>query len=229
MATNLVSPDQTAIQTDHSAEVAEWIEAFDDLVAADWQHSAEVLAALRQRAREAGVPAPTELTTPYRNTIPKHDEVPYPGDRALERRVESLIRWNAMAMVHGQNKKDAGIGGHISTYSSLATLLEVGFNHFFHAKYASSTGGAQQPGDFIYFQGHASPGVYARAFLEGRFDDRAEKLPPRTCAANPAFLQLSTPVADAKDFWNFPTVSMGIGPLNAIYQARFMKYLENRG
>jgi pyruvate dehydrogenase E1 component len=222
MATNLVSPDQTAIQTDHSAEVAEWIEAFDDLAAADWQHSAEVLAALRQRAREAGVPAPTELTTPYRNTIPKHDEVPYPGDRALERKVESLIRWNAMAMVHGQNKKDAGIGGHISTYSSLATLLEVGFNHFFHAKYGT------QPGDFIYFQGHASPGVYARAFLEGRFDSSRLTNFRHELRESPGLSSYPHPWL-MKDFWNFPTVSMGIGPLNAIYQARFMKYLENRG
>jgi pyruvate dehydrogenase E1 component len=149
---------ETAAQIDYTAEVAEWIEAFDEVVASDWQQSADLLGALRQRAREAGVPTPGELTTPYRNTIPKHDEVPYPGDRTLERRVESLIRWNAMAMVHSQNKKDPGIGGHISTYSSLATLLEVGFNHFFHAKYG------ELPGDFIYFQGHASPGVYARAY-----------------------------------------------------------------
>ena len=166
-----------AAKQDFSAEMSEWIEAFDDVVAQDWEQGAELLEALRQRAREAGVPTPSELTTPYRNTIPKHDEVPYPGDRKLERRVEALIRWNAMAMVHGQNKKDAGIGGHISTYSSLATLLEVGFNHFFRAKYPAD--GSDQPGDFIYFQGHASPGVYARAYLEGRFDeDAAEELPP---------------------------------------------------
>jgi pyruvate dehydrogenase E1 component len=228
MSTKLEAPDQTAVQIDHSAEVSEWIEAFDDVVAADWQHGAELLEALRQRAREAGVPTPTELTTPYRNTISKHDEVPYPGDRQLERRVESLIRWNAMAMVHGQNKKDAGIGGHISTYSSLATLLEVGFNHFFHAKYPSPTGGPQQPGDFIYFQGHASPGVYARAFLEGRFDESRLVNFRHELRDNPGLSSYPHPWL-MKDFWNFPTVSMGIGPLNAIYQARFMKYLENRG
>jgi pyruvate dehydrogenase E1 component len=228
MSTKLEAPDQTATQIDHSAEVSEWIEAFDDVVAADWQHGAELLEALRQRAREAGVPTPTELTTPYRNTIPKHDEVPYPGDRQLERRVESLIRWNAMAMVHGQNKKDAGIGGHISTYSSLATLLEVGFNHFFHAKYPSPTGGSQQPGDFIYFQGHASPGVYARAFLEGRFDEARLGNFRHELRGDPGLSSYPHPWL-MKDFWNFPTVSMGIGPLNAIYQARFMKYLENRG
>jgi pyruvate dehydrogenase E1 component len=197
-------------------------------VATDWQHSAELLSALRQRAREIGVPTPGELTTPYRNTIPKHDEVPYPGDRALERRVESLIRWNAMAMVHSQNKKDAGIGGHISTYSSLATLLEVGFNHFFHAKYRSATGGPDLPGDFIYFQGHASPGVYARAYLEGRFDDARLKNFRHELRDSPGLSSYPHPWL-MSDFWNFPTVSMGIGPLNAIYQARFMKYLENRG
>jgi pyruvate dehydrogenase E1 component len=213
---------------DSAAEVAEWIEAFDEVVAADWQHSAALLGALRQRAREIGVPTSGELTTPYRNTIPKHDELPYPGDRALERRVESLIRWNAMAMVHSQNKKDPGIGGHISTYSSLATLLEVGFNHFFHAKYPSATGAADLPGDFIYFQGHASPGVYARAYLEGRFDDARLKNFRHELRDTPGLSSYPHPWL-MQDFWNFPTVSMGIGPLNAIYQARFMKYLEHRG
>ena len=125
-------------QADLTEEVAEWIEAFDQVVVDEGpEQAAELLGALRQRAREAGINTPSEIRTPYLNTIPKHDEVPYPGDRQMERRVEALIRWNAMAMVHAQNKKDAGIGGHISTYSSLATLLEVGFNHFFHAKYPS--------------------------------------------------------------------------------------------
>jgi pyruvate dehydrogenase E1 component len=215
-----------AVKTDLTAEVAEWIEAFDEVVAQDWEQGSALLAALRTRAREAGVPAISDTVTPYRNTIPTFDEVPYPGDRGLERRVEALIRWNAMAMVHKQNKYDAGIGGHISTYSSQATLLEVGFNHFFRAKYASEKG--DQPGDFIYFQGHASPGVYSRAYLEGRFE--AERLanfrhelregPGLSSYPHPWLMQ---------DFWQFPTVSMGIGPLNAIYQARFMKYLENRG
>src|SRR5258705_7709758 len=103
--------ETAAAQADFAKEVSEWIEAFDEVVAGDWEQSAELLSALRTRAREAGVPIASELTTPYQNTIPKHDEVPYPGDRTLERRIEALIRWNAMAMVHGQNKKDAGIGG----------------------------------------------------------------------------------------------------------------------
>ena len=221
----MTTKTEVAAKADFSAEMAEWIEAFDDVVADDWEHGAALLEALRQRAREAGVPTPSELTTPYRNTIPKHDEVAYPGDLKLEQRVESLIRWNAMAMVHGQNKKDAGIGGHISTYSSLATLLEVGFNHFFHAKY--NVGGEDQPGDFVYFQGHASPGVYARAYLEGRFDDDRLKNFRHELRETPGLSSYPHPWL-MPEFWNFPTVSMGIGPLNAIYQARFMRYLENR-
>jgi pyruvate dehydrogenase E1 component len=213
---------EDAAKQDFAAEMSEWIEAFDDVVAQDWEQGAELLGALRTRAREAGVPTPSEMTTPYRNTIPKHDEVPYPGDRKLEKRVESLLRWNAMAMVHKQNKKDPGIGGHISTYSSLATLLEVGFNHFFKAKYGD------QPGDFVYFQGHASPGVYARAYLEGRFDEARLTNFRHELRDTPGLSSYPHPWL-MPDFWNFPTVSMGIGPLNAIYQARFMRYLEHRG
>ncbi len=216
---------QTAVPTTHpdlQNEIAEWIEAFDEMIVAEGpQQGAELMSALRQRAREAGVQAENQLGTPYRNTIPKHDEVPYPGDRDLEKRVESLIRWNAMAMVHGQNKKDAGIGGHISTYSSLATLLEVGFNHFFHGSYGD------QPGDFIYFQGHASPGVYARAYLEGRLNDDHLANYRHELRDKPGLSSYPHPWL-MPDFWRFPTVSMGIGPLNAIYQARFMRYLENR-
>jgi pyruvate dehydrogenase E1 component len=207
---------------DFAAQVAEWMEAFDDVVAEGRELGTELLEALRQRALEAGVAAPGGVGTPYKNTINPDEEVPYPGDRAMERRVESLIRWNAMAMVHGQNKKDAGIGGHISTYSSLATLLEVGFNHFFHAKYGT------EPGDFIYFQGHASPGVYARAYLEGRLEDEHLKNFRHELRETPGLSSYPHPWL-MKNFWQFPTVSMGIGPLNAIYQARFMKYLENRG
>ncbi|MBT9330696.1 pyruvate dehydrogenase (acetyl-transferring), homodimeric type [Paracidobacterium acidisoli] len=224
MSTKLTIP----AQNDLAEEIAEWIEAFDDMVVAEGpEQGAELLAALKRRGREAGISSPSELTTPYLNTIPKHEEVPYPGDRSLERRVESLIRWNAMAMVHRQNKKDAGIGGHISTYSSLATLLEVGFNHFFHASYPSATG-QDQPGDFIYFQGHASPGVYARAFLEGRLDEERLGNFRHELRDTPGLSSYPHPWL-MPDFWRFPTVSMGIGPLNAIYQARFMRYLENRG
>jgi pyruvate dehydrogenase E1 component len=165
---------------------------------------------------------PVQLNTPYVNTIPVEEEVPYPGDRQLERRIKSLIRWNAMAMVHRQNKKDPGIGGHISTYSSVATLFEVGFNHFFHACYGD------QPGDLIYFQGHASPGVYARAYLEGRLSEEQVLNFRHELRGAPGLPSYPHPWL-LPDFWRFPTVSMGIGPLNAIYQARFMRYLENRG
>ena len=212
--------------TDFPAELAEWIEAFDQIVAADKTQATDILEALRLRASQTGVAAPIPLTTPYCNTILTTEEVPYPGDRQLERRVEALLRWNAMAMVHKQNKQDPGIGGHISTYSSLATLLEVGYNHFFHATYPGKDGGTA-PGDFIYFQGHASPGVYARAFLEGRFDEARLKNFRHELRGEPGLSSYPHPWL-MPEFWNFPTVSMGIGPLNAIYQARFMRYLENR-
>src|SRR5450631_1713434 len=219
MTTKLEMP----VDTDFSAEVAEWIEAFNQVVQAEGPLAAgELLEGLRQRARETGVSSSRDLTTHYRNTIPVEEEVPYPGDRKIERQIKGLIRWNAMAMVHGQNKKDAGIGGHISTYSSLATLLEVGFNHFFHATYGD------QPGDFVYFQGHASPGVYARAYLEGRLDDEHLLNFRHELRDKPGLSSYPHPWL-MPDFWRFPTVSMGIGPLNAIYQARFMRYLENRG
>jgi pyruvate dehydrogenase E1 component len=210
------------VQSKFTEEVAEWIEAFDDVVVGEGpEQGAALLTALRERAAEAGIATPLPVTTPYVNTVPKEEELPYPGDRAMERRIESLIRWNAMAMVHAQNKKDPGIGGHIATYSSLATLLEVGFNHFFHARYGD------QPGDFIYFQGHASPGVYARAYLEGRFDDDRLLNFRHELRETPGLSSYPHPWL-MPDFWRFPTVSMGIGPLNAIYQARFMRYLESR-
>jgi pyruvate dehydrogenase E1 component len=227
----MTAKTEVPAKVDFAAEMAEWIEAFDDVVAEDWKNGAELLKSLRQRGREAGVTTTSELTTPYRNTIPRHDEAPYPGDRAVERRIEALIRWNAMAMVHGQNKKDPGIGGHISTYSSLATLLEVGFNHFFRAKYTATDGAGvvtDQPGDFIYFQGHASPGIYARSYLLGRLNDDHLKNFRHELRDKPGLSSYPHPWL-MPEFWNFPTVSMGIGPLNAIYQARFMRYLEHRG
>ncbi len=210
------------LEPDHE-ELSEWIEAFDQIVEEEGpSRGSELLAALTRRARQAGVDIPVQLNTPYVNTIPADEEEPYPGDRALERRIKSLMRWNAMAMVHRQNKKDPGIGGHISTYSSLATLLEVGFNHFFRASYGD------QPGDFVYFQGHASPGVYARAFLEGRISEEHLEGFRHELHGGPSLSSYPHPWL-MPNFWQFPTVSMGLGPLNAIYQARFMRYLENRG
>ncbi len=210
-------------EIDTEEETAEWLEAFEQIVAEEGTHrGCELLESLIKHARESGVEVPVQLNTPYVNTIPVDEEVPYPGDRQLERRIKSLTRWNAMAMVHRQNKKDPGIGGHISTYSSLATLLEVGFNHFFHARYGD------QPGDFIYFQGHSSPGVYARAYLEGRLSEEQIKNFRHELRGAPGLPSYPHPWL-LPDFWRFPTVSMGIGPLNSIYQARFMRYLENRG
>src|ERR1041384_1047329 len=204
-------------------ETAEWVEALDQVIdEVGPDRAAYLLQRLTDRARANGAELPIHLNTPYVNTIRPEAEVPYPGDRAMERRIKSLVRWNAMAMVVRQNKYDAGIGGHISTYASLATLVEVGFNHFFHAKYG------EEPGDLIYFQGHASPGVYARAFLEGRLSEEHLKNFRHELREHPGLPSYPHPWL-MPDFWQFPTVSMGLGPINAIYQARFMRYLENRG
>jgi pyruvate dehydrogenase E1 component len=204
-------------------ETSEWVEALDQVIdEAGPDRAAYLLGQLSDRARAYGVELPVQINTPYINTLRPEDEVPYPGDRAMERRIKSLIRWNAMAMVVRQNKYDAGIGGHISTYASLATLLEVGFNHFFRARYGD------QPGDLVYFQGHASPGIYARAFLEGRLNDEDLKNFRHELREHKGLSSYPHPWL-MPDFWLFPTVSMGLGPINAIYQARFMRYLENRG
>jgi pyruvate dehydrogenase E1 component len=204
-------------------ETAEWLESLEQVIdQAGPDRAAYLLEQLTERARAEGADLPIHLNTPYVNTIRPEDEVAYPGDRAMERRIKSLIRWNAMAMVVRQNKHDAGIGGHISTYASLATLLEVGFNHFFHASYDG------QPGDLVYFQGHASPGVYARAYLEGRLSEEHLQNFRHELREHPGLSSYPHPWL-MPDFWSFPTVSMGLGPINAIYQARFMRYLENRG
>ena len=204
-------------------ETAEWLEALDQIAdTAGPERITFLLDKLAERAHENGIEVPQRLATDYVNTIPPEEEVPYPGDRALERRVKSLTRWNAMAMVSHQNKHDDGIGGHISTYASLATLLEVGFNHFFHGSYGD------QPGDLVYFQGHASPGVYARAFLEGRLTKEHLENFRHELRGGPGLSSYPHPWL-MKNFWQFPTVSMGLGPISAIYQARFMRYLEARG
>lgn len=203
-------------------ETAEWLEALEQVIDEEGPDRAVfLLESLQKYATTAGVNAPVRLHTPYANTIPARDEVPYPGDRAIERRIKSLIRWNAAAMVVRANKYDANIGGHISTYASLATLSEVGFNHFFRAKYGD------QPGDLIYFQGHASPGVYARAFLEGRLTEQHLVNFRHELRDTPGLSSYPHPWL-MPDFWQFPTVSMGLGPINAIYHARFLRYLENR-
>src|SRR5580693_5292931 len=204
-------------------ETTEWIESLDSVVEDGGSERASfLLARLIDHAALYGIQTPHKLTTPYINTIPLEEEVPYPGDREIERRIKSLNRWNAMAMVVRANKHDPGIGGHISTYASLATLTEVGHNQFFHGRHGD------QPGDFVYFQGHASPGRYARAFLAGRIPEKHLENFRHELRAEPGLSSYPHPWL-MPDFWQFPTVSMGLGPINAIYQARFMRYLENRG
>lgn len=204
-------------------ETAEWIEALDEVIdAAGPDRASYLLERLIERAASFGITSANKLNTPYVNTIPVEEEVPYPGDREIERRIKSLVRWNAMAMVVRANKYDDGIGGHISTYASLATLVEVGLNHFFRGSHDD------QRGDFIYFQGHASPGMYARAFVEGRLTEKHLENFRHELRDHPGLSSYPHPWL-MPEFWNFPTVSMGIGPINSIYQARFMRYLENRG
>jgi pyruvate dehydrogenase E1 component len=165
--------------------------------------------------------APNLLNTPYVNTIPVAEEPPYPGDRELERRIKSLIRWNAMAMVVNANREHSGLGGHISTYASAATLYEVGFNHFFRG---SCDGRAA---DMVYIQGHASPGIYARAFLEGRLSEKHLHNFRQELAEGGGLSSYPHPYL-MPSFWQFPTVSMGLGPIMSIYQARFNRYLQAR-
>ncbi len=173
------------------------------------------------RLRAAGVATPRVTSTPYVNTIPASAQPPMPGDRELERRIKSLIRWNAMAMVVRANST-TNVGGHISSYASSATLYEVAFNHFFRGA------GDGHPADIVYFQGHASPGIYARAFLEGRLDERKLQNFRQELAEGGGLSSYPHPYL-MPDFWQFPTVSMGLGPLMSIYQARFNRYLKARG
>src|SRR5436190_17249889 len=173
------------------------------------------------RLRAAGLRVPTTVSTPYVNTIPVDQQPPFPGDWQTEVRIKSTIRWNAMAMVVNANRKHNGLGGHISTYASLATLYEVGYNHFFHA------GDALRPGDMIFFQGHATPGNYARAFLERRLEEQHLQNFRQELAEGGGLSSYPHPYL-MPDFWQFPTVSMGLGPLLSLYQARFNRYLRAR-
>jgi pyruvate dehydrogenase E1 component len=217
------------IQEDvHVQETSEWLEALDQVVDFNGpERASELLRELMNRAAQLGVTATMRLNTPYINTIPVRDEVPYPGDLEIERRIKAYVRWNAMAMVSRANKYDVGIGGHISTFASLATISEVGFNHFFRGSILAGDG-SRQAGDFVYYQGHASPGVYARAFLEGRLSDQNLINFRHELRDTPGLSSYPHPWL-MPDFWQFPTVSMGLGPINAIYHARFLRYLENRG
>ncbi|HEY3886212.1 MAG TPA: pyruvate dehydrogenase (acetyl-transferring), homodimeric type [Vicinamibacterales bacterium] len=204
-------------------EQREWRESLDFIIQqGDRGRVQRLLASLRHHARMNGVALPFSATTAYVNTIRPEEETPLPGSQEIERRIKSLVRWNAMAMVVRANRVSEGIGGHISTYASAATLYEVGFNHFLRGK------GREGDGDIVYYQGHASPGIYARAFLEGRLS--RERLDNFRHELRPGGGLSSYPHPWLMpDFWEFPTVSMGLGPIMAIYQARFGRYLEDRG
>ena len=204
-------------------ELREWLDSLDFVL--ENRDSAQVEDLLRQlvpRAAGAGVALPFTAQTPYINTIPRDRQPPFPGSREIERRIKSLIRWNAMAMVVRANKDEASPGGHISTFASSATLYEIGFNHFFRAPTEDSCG------DQVFFQGHAAPGIYSRAFLEGRLTEKHLENFRRETREGGGLSSYPHPWL-MPNFWQFPTVSMGLGPICSIYQARFNQYLEDRG
>jgi pyruvate dehydrogenase E1 component len=203
-------------------ETREWLDSLDYVLQSGGPAKvARLLRELTIHARQSGVKLPFTAKTPYINTISADEQVLMPGSPDLERRIKSLVRWNAAAMVVRANKAEEGIGGHISTYASAATLYEVGFNHFFR-------GHEHRDGDVIFFQGHAAPGIYARAYLEGRIDETHLENFRRETRAGGGLSSYPHPWL-MPDFWEYPTVSMGLGPIMAIYQARFMRYLEDRG
>ncbi|HVU01528.1 MAG TPA: pyruvate dehydrogenase (acetyl-transferring), homodimeric type [Polyangiaceae bacterium] len=205
------------------AETTEWVESLEAVLKAHGKRRARFLIKrITETAKRAGVLPEGSLTTDFVNTIPESESADHPGDSLLEKRIRRIIRWNAVAMVHRANHQFSGIGGHLSTYASSASLVEMGFNHFFRGKDGEGSG------DQVYFQGHAAPGVYARAFLEGRIGVghlerfRREVQRGQGLSSYPHPRLMPT-------FWEFPTVSMGLGPLHAIYQARFNRYLHHRG
>lgn len=202
-------------------ETREWLDAIESVIQQEGAERAKfILSKLAEKAGKLGAELPYTLTTPYCNTIPVEHEARMPGDLFMERRIRSLIRWNAMAMVLRANKRPGELGGHISSFSSSATLYDVGFNYFFHA------GDDTREADLIYIQGHTSPGIYARSFLEGRFSE--EQMDKFRNEVDGGGLPSYPHPWLMPDYWQFPTVSMGLGPLQAIYQAHVMKYLHSR-
>jgi pyruvate dehydrogenase E1 component len=215
---------QQRVQAEQEAlETREWLDSLEYVVRHRGpQRAVGLIQQLQQHLLVSGIKLPFSASTPYVNTIPADQEPPFPGSHELERRIKSIVRWNALAMVVRANKHEEGIGGHISTFASAANLYEVGFNHFFHGK------GEGVEGDIIYFQGHASPGIYARAFLLGRLTQQQLENFRRETAPGGGLSSYPHPWL-MPNFWEFPTVSMGLGPLMSIYQARFNRYLEDRG
>ena len=204
------------------AETQEWLDSLDAVVDSAGRGRARYLMLkLLERAREKAVGVPALRSTDFLNTIPPEREPWFPGDEHVERRVRAYVRWNAAIMVSRANRPEIGVGGHIASYASAASLYEVGFNHFFRGR--EHPGG----GDQVYFQGHASPGIYARAYLEGRLSQ--DRLDGFRQESRPASLPSYPHPRLMPDFWEFPTVSMGLGPISAIYQARFNRYLHDRG
>src|SRR5882762_8451830 len=202
-------------------ETQEWLDSLSAVVDAQGKSRARFLMSkLLERARELQVGHPATVSTPYVNTIPPEEEPWFPGDEHVERRIRAYIRWNAAVMVAKANKHADGIGGHLSTFASSASLYEVGFNWFFRGKDDGLAG------DHVYFQGHAAPGIYARSFLEGRLTEEQLDNFRREIGGNG--LSSYPHPRLMPDFWEYPTVSMGLGPINSIYQARFNKYLHNR-
>jgi pyruvate dehydrogenase E1 component len=203
-------------------ETTEWRESLDSVLEFEGPERAHyLLGALVDEARRQGAPVPYSATTPYLNTIPPERQAPHPGDRAIEHRIRSYIRWNALAIVLRANKESSELGGHIASFQSAATLYDTGFMHFWHA--ATDDHG----GDLVFIQGHSSPGIYARSFLEGRLSEE-RLLRFREEVGGDGLPSYPHPWL-MPDYWQFPTVSMGLGPLMAIYQARFLKYLQGRG
>jgi pyruvate dehydrogenase E1 component len=206
----------------HDIESQEWVDALSSLIKyAGKERAAEILSQLGEQAGNAGVDVASSIRTAYVNTIKKENEIKAPGNPEMDRRIRSLIRWNAMAMVMKANSNSDGLGGHIASYQSAAVLYETGFEYFFHAD------GNGRLGDLVYYQGHSSPGMYARSFLEGRLnedhlDNFRREVDGKGLSSYPHPWLMP-------EYWQFPTVSMGLGPITAIYQARFMRYLTARG
>ncbi len=216
-------PEPKNVSDVEEIEIQEWLSSLDYVLKhGSVEQAQKILHQLQIRAQEAGVTLPFTVNTPYVNTLHPSKQPTFPGNRDIERRIKSIIRWNAMAMVVRGNRAEAGIGGHISTYASAATLFEIGFNHFFRARTDNFCG------DFVYFQGHASPGVYARAFVEGRLSEKNMDNFRRELQPGGGLSSYPHPWL-MPNFWQFPTVSMGLGPIMSIYHARFIRYLEDRG
>src|ERR687886_1129398 len=218
----LPTGDGVAVRDSDPQETQEWRDALDGVLDFEGPERAQfLLEQVFSQARRRGAPVPVALNTPYLNTIPPERQARHPGDRAIEHRIRSLIRWNALAIVLRANKHSSELGGHIASFQSAATLYDTGFMHFWHAP------SENHGGDLVFIQGHSSPGIYARAFLEGRLSEE-QLLNFRQEVDGKGLSSYPHPWL-MPELWQFPTVSMGLGPIMAIYQARFLKYLHFRG